>query len=82
MDQKGILPVMPGPQPILSALSPCGFTAGGLPLALQVAGRPFDEATVLRIVHVYEQAAAPPRSVKTHLLSTVGGQLTGNTHRL
>ena len=41
----------------LSAVSPCGFTAGGLPLALQVAGRPFDEATVLRIVHVYEQAA-------------------------
>ncbi len=40
-----------------AATVPCGFTAGGLPIALQVAGRPFDEATVLRIVHAYEQAA-------------------------
>jgi aspartyl-tRNA(Asn)/glutamyl-tRNA(Gln) amidotransferase subunit A len=41
----------------LPALSlPCGFSAAGLPLALQVAGRPFDEATVLRVGHAYEQA--------------------------
>jgi aspartyl-tRNA(Asn)/glutamyl-tRNA(Gln) amidotransferase subunit A len=43
--------------PALSML--CGFTSegdGGLPLALQIAGRPFDEATVLRIAHAYEQA--------------------------
>jgi aspartyl-tRNA(Asn)/glutamyl-tRNA(Gln) amidotransferase subunit A len=41
----------------LPALSlPCGFTAGGLPLGLQIAGRPFDEATVLRTGHAYEQA--------------------------
>jgi aspartyl-tRNA(Asn)/glutamyl-tRNA(Gln) amidotransferase subunit A len=41
----------------LPALSlPCGFTATGLPLALQIVGRPFDEATVLRVGHAYEQA--------------------------
>jgi aspartyl-tRNA(Asn)/glutamyl-tRNA(Gln) amidotransferase subunit A len=36
---------------------PCGFSANGLPLGLQIAGRPFDDATVLRIGHAYEQAA-------------------------
>ena len=41
----------------LPALSlPCGFTAAGLPVALQIVGRPFDEATVLRVGHGYEQA--------------------------
>jgi aspartyl-tRNA(Asn)/glutamyl-tRNA(Gln) amidotransferase subunit A len=35
---------------------PCGFDAAGLPIGLQVIGRPFDEATVLRIGHAYEQA--------------------------
>ena len=39
------------------ALSQCmGFGAGGLPLALQVAGRPFDETAVLRIADAYERA--------------------------
>lgn len=36
---------------------PMGFTEGGLPLSLQVAGRPFDDATVLRVAHAYERAA-------------------------
>jgi aspartyl-tRNA(Asn)/glutamyl-tRNA(Gln) amidotransferase subunit A len=41
----------------LPALSvPCGFSATGLPLGLTVVGRPFDEATVLRAGHAYEQA--------------------------
>jgi aspartyl-tRNA(Asn)/glutamyl-tRNA(Gln) amidotransferase subunit A len=35
---------------------PCGFSSQGLPLSLQLAGRPFDEATVLRVGHAYEQA--------------------------
>jgi aspartyl-tRNA(Asn)/glutamyl-tRNA(Gln) amidotransferase subunit A len=35
---------------------PCGFSSSGLPLSLQVSGRPFDEATVLRVGHAYEQA--------------------------
>lgn len=33
-----------------------GYTASGLPLAMQIAGRPFDDATVLRAAHAYEQA--------------------------
>jgi len=41
----------------LPALSlPCGFSRGGLPLAFQLVGRPFDEATVLRLGHAYQQA--------------------------
>jgi aspartyl-tRNA(Asn)/glutamyl-tRNA(Gln) amidotransferase subunit A len=39
---------------------PCGFTAGGLPIGLQIAGRAFDEATVLRVGHTYEHAARFP----------------------
>jgi aspartyl-tRNA(Asn)/glutamyl-tRNA(Gln) amidotransferase subunit A len=42
----------------LPALSlPCGASALGLPIGLQVVGRAFDEATVLRVAHAYEQAA-------------------------
>jgi aspartyl-tRNA(Asn)/glutamyl-tRNA(Gln) amidotransferase subunit A len=33
----------------------CGFTAAGLPIGLQIIGRPFDEETVLRVAHAYEQ---------------------------
>ena len=36
---------------------PCGFTGAGLPVSLQVVGRAWDEATLLRIGHAYEQAA-------------------------
>jgi aspartyl-tRNA(Asn)/glutamyl-tRNA(Gln) amidotransferase subunit A len=35
---------------------PCGFTAGGLPIGMQVVGRPFDEATVLRVADAYQRA--------------------------
>jgi len=34
---------------------PCGF-AQGLPVGLQIMGRPFDESTVLRVAHAYEQS--------------------------
>ncbi len=34
---------------------PCGFSTGGLPIGLQVVGKPFEEATVLRIAHAYQQ---------------------------
>jgi aspartyl-tRNA(Asn)/glutamyl-tRNA(Gln) amidotransferase subunit A len=41
----------------LPALSvPCGFTAAGLPIGLQISGAPFAEATVLALAHAYEQA--------------------------
>ena len=50
----------------LPAISiPCGFTKGGLPIGLQLVGRWWDEATVLRAAHAYQQATdwhtrAPP----------------------
>ncbi|MEC9446552.1 MAG: amidase family protein, partial [Chloroflexota bacterium] len=34
---------------------PCGFTVSGLPIGLQIAGRPFDESMVFRAGHKYEQ---------------------------
>ncbi len=41
----------------LPALSvPCGFTAAGLPVGLQIVGRAWDEAGVLRVAHAYERA--------------------------
>ena len=41
----------------LPALSvPCGFSTGGLPIGLQLIGRPFDEARLLGVAHAYEQA--------------------------
>jgi aspartyl-tRNA(Asn)/glutamyl-tRNA(Gln) amidotransferase subunit A len=36
---------------------PGGFTDAGIPLGLQIAGRPFDEVTVLRLGAAYEDAA-------------------------
>ena len=36
---------------------PTGFSASGLPLGMQIVGRAFDEATVLRIGAAYEAAA-------------------------
>ena len=40
----------------LPAISvPCGFTAGGLPIGLQLTGRRFDEPTLLRIADAYER---------------------------
>jgi aspartyl-tRNA(Asn)/glutamyl-tRNA(Gln) amidotransferase subunit A len=36
---------------------PCGFTVGGLPIGLQILGRPFEEAAVLRAAYAYEQAS-------------------------
>ena len=41
---------------------PCGF-AHGLPVSMQFMGRPFDEATLLRVAHAYEQATPWHRAV-------------------
>jgi aspartyl-tRNA(Asn)/glutamyl-tRNA(Gln) amidotransferase subunit A len=42
----------------LPAISvPCGFTAAGLPIGLQLTGRMFDEATLLRVADAYERDA-------------------------
>ncbi|HEX6031649.1 MAG TPA: amidase [Tepidiformaceae bacterium] len=35
---------------------PCGFSSGGLPIGMQIVGRPFDEWNVFRVGHAYEQA--------------------------
>ncbi len=35
---------------------PCGFTGSGLPLGLQLVGKPFAEETLFRAAHAYEQA--------------------------
>jgi aspartyl-tRNA(Asn)/glutamyl-tRNA(Gln) amidotransferase subunit A len=41
----------------LPAISvPCGFDGGGLPIGLQIAGRAWDEVTVLRVARTYERA--------------------------
>jgi len=41
----------------LPALSvPCGFTRAGLPVGMQLVGRPWEEGTVLRVGHAYEQS--------------------------
>jgi aspartyl-tRNA(Asn)/glutamyl-tRNA(Gln) amidotransferase subunit A len=34
---------------------PCGFTRAGLPISVQLIGRRFDEATLLRAAHAYER---------------------------
>ena len=42
--------------PVLSV--PCGAAPDGRPLAMQLVGRPVDEATLLRLGHAYESATA------------------------
>ena len=34
---------------------PCGFSSGGLPIGLQIIGDSFDEETILKVGHAYEQ---------------------------
>ncbi len=41
-------------QPTLAL--PCGLSASGLPLSLQLSGRAFEETTVLRLGHAYQRA--------------------------
>jgi aspartyl-tRNA(Asn)/glutamyl-tRNA(Gln) amidotransferase subunit A len=49
------------------ALALCnGFDSEGMPLAMELIGRPFDDATVLRVGHVYQQAT-PWRSKRPQL---------------
>ncbi|WP_019121669.1 Asp-tRNA(Asn)/Glu-tRNA(Gln) amidotransferase subunit GatA [Brevibacillus massiliensis] len=41
----------------LPAISvPCGFSSKGLPIGMQIVGKAFDESTILRVAHAYEQA--------------------------
>jgi aspartyl-tRNA(Asn)/glutamyl-tRNA(Gln) amidotransferase subunit A len=41
-------------QPAISV--PCGFSSLNLPIGLQLVGRPFEDALVLRAAHAYEQS--------------------------
>jgi aspartyl-tRNA(Asn)/glutamyl-tRNA(Gln) amidotransferase subunit A len=46
----------------LPALSlPCGFDANGVPVGLQLVGRPFREAALLRMADAYQRDAGPPK---------------------
>jgi aspartyl-tRNA(Asn)/glutamyl-tRNA(Gln) amidotransferase subunit A len=60
---------MPFNLPGLPALSICtGYGAEGLPLSMQIVGKPFAEATVFRVGHAYETATTwrsrrPPMSI-------------------
>jgi Asp-tRNA(Asn)/Glu-tRNA(Gln) amidotransferase A subunit family amidase len=38
-----------------------GYTAGGLPIGLQIAGRRFDDLGVLQVAHAFEQMRGPQR---------------------
>ena len=35
---------------------PCGYASDGMPVGVQIAGRPFEEEILLRVAHRYEQA--------------------------
>jgi Asp-tRNA(Asn)/Glu-tRNA(Gln) amidotransferase A subunit family amidase len=55
---KHVVPEYHGPfnltgLPTLSV--PCGFSENKLPIALQLVGKPFDEATILRAGYTYQQ---------------------------
>ncbi|HKA43445.1 MAG TPA: amidase [Burkholderiales bacterium] len=62
---------------------PSGFTADGVPMSIQIAARPFDETTMYRVAHAYEQATGwhlrHPDLEKTvgPALQTADAQLTG-----
>ncbi|MGH3145281.1 MAG: amidase, partial [Rubrobacter sp.] len=40
---------------------PCGTTASGLPVGVQLIGRPLDEVTLYRFGHAYEEVVGPSR---------------------
>ncbi len=52
----------------LPAMSiPCGFTPDGLPIGLQLIGRPFEEALLFQVAHGYE-AVSPSRDRRPALM--------------
>ena len=51
---RAAMPINATGQPALTV--PIGFNAGGLPIGMQIVGRPFAEARISRIGHAYESA--------------------------
>ncbi len=49
---------------------PCGETKEKLPIGLQILGKHFDESTILRLGHAYEQSRAANLSPQAHHLSS------------
>ncbi|HEX2517023.1 MAG TPA: Asp-tRNA(Asn)/Glu-tRNA(Gln) amidotransferase subunit GatA [Chloroflexota bacterium] len=56
---------------------PCGVDGAGLPVGLQLIGKAFDEATLLRAAYTYEQSTDFHRQ-RPPLLSQAPGALTGS----
>ena len=80
-------------QPVLQL--PNGFGRNGLPLGMQIIGRPFGETTILRVGHAYEQAtpwhtrrpqlvrgAAAPEVIPPPVLSGTGVHVDTETRDL
>jgi aspartyl-tRNA(Asn)/glutamyl-tRNA(Gln) amidotransferase subunit A len=80
-------------QPVLAL--PNGFGRSGLPLGMQIVGRPFGEETILRVGHAYERAtawgarhpqlvrgAAAPEVVPPPVLSGPGDHVDAETRDL
>ena len=53
----GITRLLSRPRKVACGTGPrnCGFNSQGLPIGLQIGGRPFAEETVLKVGHAYEQ---------------------------
>ena len=51
---------------------PCGFTSGGLPVGLQLVGRPFAEDALLAAAHAYEQSTDWHKRVPTAVTRPAG----------
>jgi len=56
-------------QPAISVC--CGFTAGGLPVGLQIIGKRFDDAGVLRVARAFEKVRAPLPEVPLRMARSV-----------
>ena len=63
----------------LPAISvPCGFCRKGMPIAFQLVGHPFDEATLLRVAHLYQQTTNFHRQVPSLQSTPVTQTVTTN----